>query len=75
VKELGLVDAEGDRRLVEAPVAGGDTRGLGLAVAQGDRGLVKAHVAGGGTMGTWAGGGAIHIYRDSKKVSLHILDY
>jgi hypothetical protein len=32
-------------------------------------------VAGGGTMGTRAGGGATHTYRDSKKLSLHIFGY
>jgi hypothetical protein len=40
VKELGLVDAEGDRGLAEASVAGGAARGLG---------------AGGGARGPWAG--------------------
>jgi hypothetical protein len=39
----------------------------GIAVAQGGRGLEEAPVAGGGTMGTRAGGGATHTYRDSKK--------
>jgi hypothetical protein len=76
VKELRLVDTEGDRGLAEAPVSGGAARGLGLAAAaQGDHGLAEAPVAGGGTMGTRAGGGATHTYRDSKKVSLHILGY
>jgi hypothetical protein len=40
VKELGLVDAEGDRGLAEASVAGSAARGLG---------------AGGGARGPWAG--------------------
>jgi hypothetical protein len=35
----------------------------------------RGPIDGGDTIGTWAGGGVIHIYRDSKKVSLHILGY
>jgi hypothetical protein len=42
VKKLGLVDAEGDRGLAEAPIAGGAARDWGLAMAQGDCGLAEA---------------------------------
>jgi hypothetical protein len=67
VKELELVDAEGDRGLVEVPVADGAARGL--RPGGGARGpwAGKGPVAGGGTMGTRAGGGATHTYHDFKK--------
>jgi hypothetical protein len=52
VKELGLVDTEGDRGLAKALVAGGAARGLGDD---------------GGARGPWAGRGLVAPSRDMNK--------